>query len=430
LILNKPLLEPAAGVAQPRQAATGVDSRFDCTLYPRVQNRGIRQPEVRPPMASLNPIQASPPEEKLVVVIDDDEIMRLSCEQILTKAGYRVETFANGHDGIRRLREIRPPLLVVDIKMPELNGFEVIRSVRQFDPDMAIVVITGYATIETAVDAMKAGAYDFLPKPFTPGELRMIIERGRERWRLIKEAQRLRREKEEVERRFITLVSHQLKSPLVAVKQYLDVMLFSLQGQLPDKAVEWVGRSQARLVEMLTLIQDWLALSKIEGGSWSDLAASTPLAPIVADIVQDQRLLPLAASLTIDVALPADLPPVRGDRVSLSMLVSNLVGNAIKYNRPGGSISIASTLENGWVKLVVRDTGIGIPQEYIPHLFQEFFRVKTPETQDIPGTGLGLVICKRIVTELGGSIEVSSEEGQGTAFVVRLPVAEMKKETG
>jgi signal transduction histidine kinase len=381
-------------------------------------------------MASLNPIQASPPEEKLVVVIDDDEIMRLSCEQILTKAGYRVETFANGHDGIRRLREIRPPLLVVDIKMPELNGFEVIRSVRQFDPDMAIVVITGYATIETAVDAMKAGAYDFLPKPFTPGELRMIIERGRERWRLIKEAQRLRREKEEVERRFITLVSHQLKSPLVAVKQYLDVMLFSLQGQLPDKAVEWVGRSQARLVEMLTLIQDWLALSKIEGGSWSDLAASTPLAPIVADIVQDQRLLPLAASLTIDVALPADLPPVRGDRVSLSMLVSNLVGNAIKYNRPGGSISIASTLENGWVKLVVRDTGIGIPQEYIPHLFQEFFRVKTPETQDIPGTGLGLVICKRIVTELGGSIEVSSEEGQGTAFVVRLPVAEMKKETG
>ena len=397
---------------------------------PRVRNWGIWQPEVKQPVALLNAAQSGPSEEKLVVVIDDDEIMRLSCEQILGKVGYRVETFANGHDGIRRLKEIRPPLLVVDIKMPELDGFEVIRSVRQFDPDVAIVVITGYATIETAVDAMKAGAYDFLPKPFTPGELRMIIDRGLERWRLIKEAQRLRHEKEEVERRFITLVSHQLKSPLVAVKQYLDVMLYSLQGQLPEKAVEWVGRSQVRLGEMLTLIQDWLALSKIERGSWCDPAASTSLAPIVADIVQDQRQLPLAAALTIEVALAADLPPVCGDRVSLSMLVSNLVGNAIKYNRPGGSVSISSTHEDGWVKLVVRDTGIGIPQEYIPRLFQEFFRIKTEETQDIPGTGLGLVICKKIVTELGGSIEVSSQEGLGTTFLVHLPVAEMKKEAG
>ena len=106
-----------------------------------------------------------------------------------------------------------PPLLVVDIKMPELNGFEVIKIVRKVDPDVVIVVITGYATIETAVDAMKMGAYDFLPKPFTPSELRMIIDRGFERWRLTKEAKRLRKEKEEVERKFVTLVSHQLKGP-------------------------------------------------------------------------------------------------------------------------------------------------------------------------------------------------------------------------
>ena len=95
--------------------------------------------------------------DQMVVVIDDDEIMRLSCEQILRKAGYTVETFANGHDGIQRIQEARPPLLIVDIKMPELDGFEVIEIVRKIDPDLVIVVITGYATIETAVDAMKAG---------------------------------------------------------------------------------------------------------------------------------------------------------------------------------------------------------------------------------------------------------------------------------
>jgi two-component system, sensor histidine kinase and response regulator len=149
------------------------------------------------------PISAQP---NTVFVIDDDEIIRLSCEQILRKSGYKVETFGNGYKGIDRLKEVRPPLLVVDIMMPELNGFEVIKIVRKIDPDIVIVVITGYATIETAVDAMKMGAYDFLPKPFTPSELRMIIDRGYERWRLAQEAQILRKQKEEVERKFVTLV--------------------------------------------------------------------------------------------------------------------------------------------------------------------------------------------------------------------------------
>jgi len=195
-------------------------------------------------VASPNPAETTPVQDNLIIVIDDDEIMRLSCEQILRKSGYRIETYSNGQAGIRRLREIRSPLLIVDIKMPELDGFEVIKIVRNLDPDLSIVVITGYATIETAVDAMKAGAYDFLPKPFTPGELRMIVQRGFERWRLIKEAQRLRREKEDAERKFVTLVSHQLKTPLVAVKQYLDVMVYSLQGQRPEKGMEWIARSR------------------------------------------------------------------------------------------------------------------------------------------------------------------------------------------
>jgi two-component system, sensor histidine kinase and response regulator len=375
-------------------------------------------------VALSDPAESTESKENLVVVIDDDEVMRLSCEQILTKVGYRVETFANGHDGIRRLQEVGSPLLVVDIKMPELDGFEIIRIVRDLDPDLAIVVITGYATIETAVDAMKAGAYDFLPKPFTPGELRLIIARAFERSRLIREARRLRREKEEIERRFITLVSHQLKSPLVAVKQYLDVLLFSPQGQLPEKAIQWITRSQVRIGEMLTLIQDWLALSKIERGSCCDRNASSHLAPIVEDIVQDQRQLPIASDLTITVAIPPDLPPVCGDRVSISMLISNLVGNALKYNRPGGSVSITASYADRWIDLAVSDTGIGIPQVHIPNLFQEFFRIKTEDTQDIPGTGLGLVICKRIVSEIGGSIEVKSEESKGTTVLVHLPAAE------
>lgn len=379
-------------------------------------------------MTSPNPIGSSVPADSLILVIDDDEIMRLSCEQVLRKAGYRVETFANGRDGIERLRQVRPALLVVDIKMPELDGFEVISIVRKLDPDLVIVVITGYATIETAVDAMKAGAYDFLPKPFTPNELRLIVERGRERWRLTKQAERLRREKDELERRLVSLVSHQLKTPLIAVKQYLDVLLFSMRDQLADKTVAWLTRSQVRLEEMLTLIHDWLALSKIEGGCCCDRKASTDFSSLVHEIVEDQRQLPAAGAITLSVEVQSDLPLLCGDRVSLAMLVSNLVGNAVKYNRPGGSVTVRAFSSGKDVTLEVRDTGIGIPAECIPHLFQEFYRVKTKQTQLIPGTGLGLVICRRIVTELGGSIEATSEEDKGSTFLVHLPAAETRTE--
>ncbi len=370
-----------------------------------------------------------PHKDNLVIVIDDDEIMRLSCEQILVKAGYKVETFGNGHDGIRRIRQARPPLLVVDIKMPELDGFEVINLVRQIDPDLVIVVITGYATIETAVDAMKAGAYDFLPKPFTPSELRLIIDRGYERWRLTKEAQRLRREKEEVEHKFVTLVTHQLKAPLVAVKQYLDVLLYSFRDQLPEKGLEWVTRSQVRLGEMLTIIQDWLALAKIDRGAFCDRSATTDIGGLVSEIIRDQQQPPGSNDITIKAELAPNLPGVSGDSVSIGMVVSNLVSNAVKYNRPGGTVAVEVSSDRDFVSLKVRDTGIGIPEDCLPRIFEEFYRVRTQETQDIPGTGLGLVICGRVITELGGSIEVESKAGEGTTFLVRLPVAEKKPVT-
>jgi two-component system, sensor histidine kinase and response regulator len=369
-----------------------------------------------------------PIQENTVFVIDDDGIIRLSCEQILQKSGYSVETFDNGFKGIERLKEVRPPLLVVDIKMPELDGFEVIKIVRKIDPDIVIVVITGYATIETAVDAMKMGAYDFLPKPFTPNELRMIVERGFERWRLIKEAQSLRKEKEEVERKFVTLVSHQLKAPLAAVKQYLDVLLFTNKDQLPGESFVWITRSKARIEEMLHLIQDWLMVSKLDRGALCDTSVSSDFTKVVTEVVQEYKQLPSAANLTITADLGAAPMQSCGDAVSLQMLVGNLMSNAVKYNKPGGEIWIRASGDKNWITLEVRDTGLGIPPAFRPHLFEEFYRIQTPETQSIPGTGLGLVICKRIVDELGGSIDVDSKEGEYTVFTVKLPAAKLQDE--
>ena len=365
--------------------------------------------------------------ENTIIVIDDDDIIRLSCEQILQKSGYKVETFGNGYEGIERLKQIHPPLLVVDIKMPELDGFEVIKIVRKLDPDVVIVVITGYATIETAVDAMKMGAYDFLPKPFTPSELRLIIDRGCERWRLAQEAKLLRKEKEEVERKFVTLVSHQLKAPLGAVKQYLDVLLYTCQDQLPVGTLEWISRSQTRITEMISLIQDWLMMAKLDRGALCDRGASSDIGKIVESIVQEHQALP-STNVQLSTEIAPGLSPARGDAVSLNMLIGNLISNAVKYNKPGGTVAVRATADDQWITLEVRDTGIGIPADLRSHLFEEFYRVKTPETQNIPGTGLGLVICRRIVDELGGSIEVDSKEGEYTIFTLKLPVAQPRQE--
>ena len=358
-----------------------------------------------------------------VFVIDDDDVMLLSCRRILEKAGWEVETFGNGHDGIARLETVRPQLLLVDLKMPELDGFQVIERVRAIDPDIVIAVLTGYATIASAVDAMKAGAYDFLPKPFTPDELRLLVNRGSERWHLVAESARLRREKEEAERRFITFVTHQLKSPVVAAKQYLDVLLFTASGDLSPQARDWLSRSQTRLGEMLSLIEDWLTLSRVERGTFCDPGATTDLREMAERVVDAIRPQAEPAKVTVRVHATGGVR-ARGDPNSVAIIMSNLVSNAVKYNRPGGSVDVSVSSDDRTGVLEVADTGIGIAEECLPSLFHEFSRIRNEATADVPGTGLGLAICKRIVDELGGAIEVHSTKDEGTRFVVRIPIAE------
>ena len=365
-----------------------------------------------------------------VMVIDDEEPVRRACQKILERAGYEVETFGRGQDGLERIALLPPALLVVDLKMPELNGFQIIDRVRQLDRDIVIVVITGYATVATAVDAMKAGAYDFLPKPFTPEELRVIAQRGLERWTLSREAERLRREKAATERRFVTFVSHQLKSPLVAVKQYLDVLAHGSLGPLPAATVEWIDRSRLRLGEMLELIHDWLALSRIESEALARRNDATSLPLVVRQTIDEVGALAGASKIQLSADVPDELPSVRGDQLCMRMLVVNLVTNAIKYNRPGGAVTVRARRDGGFAILQVIDTGIGIPQDQLARIFDEFVRIASPASPDVPGSGLGLTICKRIVDELGGRIEVESVLGQGTTFKVRLPLAETDAASG
>jgi signal transduction histidine kinase len=364
-------------------------------------------------------------QRELVVVIDDDYAMRLSCQQILTKTGYQVEVFEDGARGLEGVAARKPGLVLVDLKMPGMTGLEVIERLRRLDATITIVVITGYATIGTAVDAMKAGAYDFLPKPFAPDELRLIVQRGFEWRRLSLASRQAEFDRELQRRRFVTFVSHQLKTPLVAVHQYLDVL--RRLGDGPDaaaKRAEWLDRCLARTAELQRIIDDWLTLAQLEGGSLVRRRTRVDLKTALPAMVEGYRRMAAADQVTLEADLPEGAYPVRGDPTCLGVLFDNLLANAIKYNRPGGSVRVCAARAPGEVVIEVRDTGIGIPADALPLVFDEFYRARKPNGYRVEGTGLGLPICRRVATEMGGTIEVESAEGTGSVFRVRLPLCE------
>src|ERR1017187_9449928 len=273
--------------------------------------------------------EAAAPET--VVVIDDDYAMRLSCCKILSKMGFRVEAFEDGTRGLEGVGRLKPGLIVVDLKMPGISGIEVISRVHEIDPKIVIVVITGYATIDTAVQAMKCGAYDFLPKPFSPDELRLIVNRGLERRRLGLESQRHEVERAMLTRRFVTFVAHQLRTPLVAVHQYLNVMKHL--DQSPAKEHEWIDRCLIRIEERQNLIADWLTLARVEGGAMLKERIKVDLSQMVLDILKAYQETATGEGVSLEARVPESSLYVLGDRNCLSVLFDNLIANAIKYNR-------------------------------------------------------------------------------------------------
>lgn len=366
-------------------------------------------------------------EQATVLVIDDELAIRDSCCQVLTKDGYRAETAINGDIGLRKIRDIKPDLVLIDLKMPGIGGMELLGKIDDIDPNIISVVITGYATIELAVEAIKLNAYDFIPKPFTPDQLRIVVERGLERRRLAIESARLQQEKEIMKENFITLVSHQLRSPLASVKQYFVVLLEGFTGDVASKQKEMIERASKHIDFLLQLINDWLDMSRIEAGNITKKFGPVDLILILSETLQ--LLIPLADArkVTIDLNLHDNLPMIQGDRESLKQAFTNLISNGIYYNREGGTVTVSTAEEGNDLTVEICDTGIGISEDNLHFIFEEFFRVKCKETQGLNGSGLGLPIAKRIIEAHNGSIRVTSEVGKGTTFCVTLPKIKVKQ---
>jgi len=362
-----------------------------------------------------------------VLVIDDEEIVLDSCLQILSSGDYEIQTADNGLLGIQMVEEFRPDLIFVDLKMPGISGFKVIEKIQEIDPTIVTIVITGFATIDSAVEAMQKGAFDFLPKPFTPDELRLITRRGLEKRKLVLETLALRREKELLREHFAAIVSHELKSPLATTQQHLFSLSAELTDQLTEDQQRRFERIQTRIDDLMKLIHTWLRAISVDVNTIKENFQPTTLPVIVLKALESVQPHAIRKDISITSTIAEDIPMIFGDEGTLVEAIVNIVGNAIKYSAAGSTVDITAVQVENQIKISIQDNGIGISKEDMPFIFVDFF-TSSDENKAGLGSGVGLALTKRILEAHNGTITVESELGQGSTFELWLPGYESETE--
>jgi signal transduction histidine kinase len=354
-----------------------------------------------------------------VLVVDDEEWMRDACTQILQGEGLRVVTAREGQMGLELASRHAPALVLIDLRMPGMDGMAYLASVKALDPDVVGVVITGYATLEVAVEAMKTGAFDFLPKPFKPAELRAVVRRGLEHRSAALESWTLLHGEAPSADLHLAALAHQFKAPLAVLRQCLGVVLQGYVGTVDPRARGMMEIAAHRADHMMRFVDDWLVLCRLEKGKGLEMVASVDLRALLQEVVDRVKERPEAAQLSVECIATGDPGTIHADASALSELFANLLDNAVRYTPAGGSVraEVSGTADEALV--TVRDTGPGIPPEEKERIFEPFFRGRAQKS--IPGTGLGLPIAKRIAEAHGGRIEVETTLGEGSAFHVFLP---------
>ncbi|HDQ03282.1 MAG TPA: hybrid sensor histidine kinase/response regulator [Deltaproteobacteria bacterium] len=359
-------------------------------------------------------------DKPLILIIDDEEPLRDGCRQVLEKSGYEVLTAEHGAEGIKIAREHMPDVAFVDLKMPNMSGMEVMEILSKDIPDIILVMITGYASILSAVEAMQKGAYDYLPKPFSPDQLRAITKRALDHRALKIEAKKLKEEKEMMEKNFITFVSHEMRSPLVVVRQYFETLKEIASDKFDKDVKEIIERCNKRLQNLEEMVEHWLDISRIGDGTFLQKKEKVNLESIMKRAIEEMTPLCQKRGITIKTEISRNLPPLMGDEESLMRVFTNLIGNATKYTPEGGAIDISIQSDNYYNTVKVADSGCGIPQDKLPFICEPFFRVKGKNEKE-RGSGLGLAFCKKIMESHHGRIEILSKENEGTTCILTFP---------
>lgn len=366
-----------------------------------------------------------------ILVTDDEVGMRDGTARAINRfttrfpeldatVSYTVETASSGEEALAMIEQAQPDILLLDYKLPGINGLEVLSQLQDRAKDMITVMITAYASLETAITATKQGAFDFLAKPFTPQEVKAAVRKATNQLLLLREAQRLSEEKRRIRFEFISVLAHELKAPLNAVESYLNIMRGGLATADPKAYERSVLRSLVRIQGMRKLIFDLIDMTRIESGTKARCLAECDLSELARAAVETQE--PLAADQGIQLSLDVSGPMLATvDRAELEIVFNNLVSNAVKYNREHGSVCVRLSRDEDGIRIAVADTGIGMNEKELAKLFGDFVRIKNEKTRGIEGSGLGLSTIKKIAGLYGGDILVVSQPDVGSTFTFVLP---------
>jgi signal transduction histidine kinase len=371
-----------------------------------------------------------------VLVVDDEPGIRSGVSRILNNFQvnypfmdedytFEVQEAATGEDGIIIIDRDKPDIVLLDNKLPGIQGIDVLEYIRNKKYNIVVAMITSYASLDVALKAHKFGATDFIPKPFTPQELKSSIENITKQQYLKRITHRMNEEGKKVRFQFLSVLSHELKAPLNAIEGYLRMMQEKQSGDRIEDYATPIERSLQRIQGMRNLIMDLLDFTKIRLERKEEKIEEVHLSNIASNAIVTVQ--PYAIQMDVSVKLTVKTDAIiMADPTDMEIIFNNLVSNSVKYNKRGGKAEIIINCDDNDAIIVFSDTGIGITETDKENLFMEFVRIKNEKTRNISGSGLGLSIVKKVIELYNGIVTVDSVPNVGTTFTVRLP----KKQIG
>jgi two-component system sensor histidine kinase/response regulator len=365
----------------------------------------------------------------LLLVVDDDAANRDVLSRRLQQQGHEVRTASSGDEALRMMREEPFDVVLLDIIMPDIDGYEVLSQIKADDSlrHLPVIMISAIDEVHSVVRCIEAGADDYLAKPFDPTLLRARIgaslekKRGRDReavmYAQLQENYTRLQELETLRDDMRNMIVHDLRTPLTAV--IVGVEMLGSHGVLSESQRDMIGIAASGGRTLLGMINDLLDVEKMESGP--ALLQYTPLsaAALVAGAVEQVSSLAAMENTNLVSDVAPELPAFAGDANMLGRTLVNLIANAIKFTR-AGTVTIRAWQEGESICFAVRDTGAGIPSASFERIFEKFGQLDAGHRV---GTGLGLAFCKLAVEAHRGHIEVQSVVGEGSTFSFSIPVA-------
>lgn len=348
-----------------------------------------------------------------ILIVDDEIGPRESLKMILNPI-YNVHVAERGSQAVEMLEKFPVELVTLDLKMPGMTGINVLEKIKQRDPDIEAIIITGYGSLDTAIEGLRLGAFDYIAKPFDVRQILSLVERGLER-------RRSRTRLKNVRSDFISTVSHELRTPLSVIVGFVHLLLNQVLGRLTDeqqKVLETVYRNSEELLE---LIDNVLWMTSLNAGDTEDVSDEFDVRSIVREAIQRHEGVIGEKKLTLSTEIPETAVVIASDRLKVERIFQNVFNNAVKFTDKGSlRVTARPSADPAGVELVVADTGVGIEKSRLLSVFEPFQQVEGALVRACTGLGLGLTVASRLAGVLGGTLEIESEPGVGTTVKMKF----------